>query len=323
MSDNVIDKTKKINKVDIDDIELTDELCEVLGTKGLDAEKISKPSLTFWQDVWRRFRKNPTAMIGLVILVLVILMISFGQIINEHNYQYINYDVSNQLPNSEFWFGTDEMGRDIFTRVCAGGTISIEIAFYCTIVSFVVGSILGGLAGFLGGKVDSFIMRLVEVIGSMPNLVLVVILAYSLGQSTASLVFSLVIQSWIGTTRIVRGQIMQIKNIDYVTAAKALGAKTRRIIVKHMFPNILGVVMVNITLSVPGFIFNEAFLSYLGLGVKPPKTSWGALASAYQKQLMFFPTQLLFPSLLIILTVLSFHMVGDGLTEALDPKLRR
>jgi len=305
------------------DIVLTDELCEVIGTKGLDSEKISKPSLTFWQDVWRRFRGNPLAMIGLAIISVVILLVIFGPIISGKHYEFINYEVKNLKPNAEYWFGTDEMGRDIFTRVCVGGQISIIIGISCTLVSFIIGTVFGGLAGFIGGKVDDVIMRVVEIIGSIPYLVLVIILSFLLGRSLASLVFALTLTSWIGTTRVVRGQILQIKNQDFVAAAKALGANTKRIIIKHLLPNTLGVIMVNITLSVPGFIFSESFLSYIGLGVRPPKTSWGALASLYQGQLMFHPYQLFFPCVFIILTVLSFHLVGDGLTDALDPKLRR
>ena len=306
-----------------DDIVLTDELCEIIGTKGLDAEKISKPSLTFWQDVWRRFRGNPLAMIGLVIISVVVFLVVFGPLISGKDYEFINYDVKNLAPNAQYWFGTDEMGRDIFTRVCKGGQISIIIGISCTLVSFTIGTVFGGLAGFIGGRIDDIIMRIVEIIGSIPYLVLVIILSFLLGRSLASLVFALTLTSWIGTTRVVRGQILQIKNQDFVSAAKALGANTKRIIIKHLLPNTLGVIMVNITLSVPGFIFSESFLSYIGLGVRPPETSWGALALLYQGQLMFHPYQLFFPCVFIILTVLSFHLVGDGLTDALDPKLRR
>ncbi len=317
MSERILDSNIE------NEIVLTDELCEVIGTRGIDAEKISKPSLTFWKDVWRRFRVNPLAMIGLGIIFIVLLLVIFGPTMTGKNYEFINYEVRNLGPSSEYWFGTDEMGRDIFTRVCVGGRISIIIGFTCTLVSFIIGTFLGGLAGFLGGKVDDIIMRVVEIIDSIPYLVLVVILSFLLGRSIPSLVFAMTIMSWTGTTRIVRGQILQIKNQDFVAAARALGADTGRIILKHLLPNTLGVVMVNITMSVPGFIFSESFLSYIGLGVRPPGTSWGALASLYQSQLMFYPHQLFFPSALIILTVLSFHLVGDGLTDALDPKLRR
>ena len=318
MSTNIstLENDSAKEQLNADDIILTDELCEVIGTKGLDAERIDRASLTFWADVWRRFKGNKLAIIGLIILAFVILLVFLGPVISNKDYTYMDYSVVNQRPSSTYWFGTDECGRDIFTRVCVGGQKSIIIGVTCTVVSFLIGSILGG-------GVDAFIMRLVEIIGSIPYLVLVVILSFMLGSSLPSLVFSLTLTSWIGTTRVVRGQILQIKSMDYIAAARALGSDTYRIIMRHLLPNTLGVIMVNLTLSVPGFIFSESFLSYIGLGIKPPDTSWGALCSLYQGQLMFNPYQLFFPSVLIVLTVLSFHLVGDGLADALDPKQRR
>ena len=296
---------------------------EVVGTAGLDAEKISKPSITFWSDVWRRFRSNKLSMLGLIILILVVLMVIFGPVISGKDYQYIDYSIANTRPNGTYWFGTDEMGRDIFTRVCYGGRISIIIGIACTVVSFIIGSALGGIAGYLGGKTDDFIMRVIEVISSIPYLVLVVILSFVMGRSMFSLVFAMTITAWTGTARMVRGQVMQLKGQDFVSAATALGSSPARIIIKHLLPNTLGIIIVNLTLSIPSFIFSESFLSYIGLGVQPPETSWGALASLYQTRLMFDPYQLFFPCLMIVLTVLSFHLIGDGLTDALDPKLRK
>lgn len=296
---------------------------EVVGTKGLDAEKISKPSITFWSDVWRRFRKNKLSMLGLMILIMVILMVCFGPLISGKDYQYIDYSVANLKPNADYWFGTDEMGRDIFTRVCFGGRISIIIGLACTAVSFIIGSALGGIAGYLGGRIDDFIMRFIEIISSIPYLVLVVILSFVLGRSMFSLVFAMTLTAWTGTARMVRGQVMQLKGQDFVSAATALGSSPTRTIIKHLLPNTLGIIIVDLTLSIPSFIFSESFLSYIGLGVQPPETSWGALASLYQTRLMFDPYQLFFPCLMIVLTVLSFHLIGDGLTDALDPKLRK
>lgn len=307
----------------IDELKITDDMFERVGTKGLDAEKISKPSITFWSDVWRRFRKNKLALVGLIIIAVVVFLVIAGPMIAQKDYQFIDTSIKNQSPNAEYWFGTDELGRDIFTRVCYGGRISILIGVACTFVSFIIGTLLGGIAGFFGGKVDDFIMRLVEIIASIPYLVLVIILSFLLGRSMFSLVFAMTLVSWTGTARVVRGQIFQIKEQDYISAAKALGADAKRIILRHLLPNTLGVIMVDITLSVPSFIFAESFLSYIGLGVRPPETSWGALASLYQQRVMFDPYQLFFPCFFVVLTVLSFHLAGDGLTDALDPKLRK
>lgn len=304
-------------------IELTDGMFTRIGTKGLSGEELGKKSLTYWADVWRRFRSNPMALLGLVILVAVVATLYIGPLLSQHDYQYIDASIKNTAPNSEYWFGTDDMGRDLFTRVCVGGRVSIYIGLSCTLVMFVIGSLLGALAGLKGGLVDDVIMRICEFVGNLPYLIIVVILSIVMGRSMVSLVFAMSITAWVGTTRMVRGQILQIKEMDYVQAAKALGADTYRIIIRHLLPNTLGIIMVNITMSVPSFIFSEAFLSYIGLGVRPPQTSWGALASAGQQQLMFYPYQLFFPCIMIVLTILSFHLIGDGLSDALDPKLRK
>ncbi|MCI6092209.1 ABC transporter permease [bacterium] len=307
----------------MEDMSLSEDLFERVGTEGLSGEDIGAKSLTYWADVWRRFRSNKLALLGLVLLVLVVVLLFAGPTISGQDYQFIDASQKNQLPSAEHWFGTDDMGRDLFTRVCVGGRISIYIGLCCTLVMFVIGALVGAIAGLKGGIVDDLIMRVCEFIGNLPYLIIVVILSMVMGRSLFSLVFAMSLTAWVGTARMVRGQILQIKEMDYVQASRALGADTGRIIIKHLLPNTLGIIMVDITMSVPGFIFSEAFLSYIGLGVRPPETSWGALASAGQQNLMFYPYQLFFPCLLIVLTMLSFHLIGDGLSDALDPKLRQ
>ena len=307
----------------MEDMSLSEDLFERVGTEGLSGEDIGAKSLTYWADVWRRFRSNKLALLGLVLLVLVVVLLFAGPTISGQDYQFIDASQKNQLPSAEHWFGTDDMGIDLFTRVCVGGRILIYIGLCCTLVMFVIGALVGAIAGLKGGIVDDLIMRVCEFIGNLPYLIIVVILSMVMGRSLFSLVFAMSLTAWVGTARMVRGQILQIKEMDYVQASRALGADTGRIIIKHLLPNTLGIIMVDITMSVPGFIFSEAFLSYIGLGVRPPETSWGALASAGQQNLMFYPYQLFFPCLLIVLTMLSFHLIGDGLSDALDPKLRQ
>lgn len=316
------DNSVKI-ETNIDGTMMIDEPFKRVGTKGLSDEEIGKPSLTYWADVWRRFKSNRLASFGLILIILVIATIYIGPLISGKNYQHIDSSVKNLTPNSEYWFGTDDLGRDLFTRVCYGGRISILIGLSCTVVMFVIGSLMGAIAGLKGGFIDNIIMRFVEFIGNLPYLIIVLILSVVFGRSIFSLVLAMSITSWTGTTRMVRGQILQIREQDYVEAARALGGDTKRIILKHLLPNTLGIIMVNITMSIPGFIFGEAFLSYIGLGVEAPKTSWGALASAGQERLMFYPHELFFPCLMIVLTMLAFHLIGDGLSDALDPKLRK
>lgn len=305
------------------DMKLKDDMFERVGIDEFSSEHLEKPSLTYWADVWRRFKENKLAIFGLVLLIAIIVTLYVGPLLTGLDYQHIDTSIKNQGPSAEHWFGTDDMGRDIFTRVCYGGRISILIGLLCTLVMFVIGSLLGALAGLKGGWVDNLIMRFAEFIGNLPYLIIVIILTMVMGRSIFSIVFAMSITSWVGTTRMVRGQILQLKEQDYIEAARALGANTGRIIMKHLLPNTLGIIMVDITMSVPGFIFSEAFLSYIGLGVRPPETSWGALSSAGQERLMFQPHILFFPSLMIVLTVLAFHLIGDGLTDALDPKLRK
>ena len=275
-----------------------------------------------WKNIKLGFKTNKLAVVGAAAIILLAL-ISIFAFLYPVDPNALSATERLNGPSMAHLFGTDDMGRDLFTRVCVGGRISIYIGLCCTLVMFVIGALLGALAGLKGGLVDDIIMRICEFIGNLPYLIIVVILSMVLGRSMFSLVFAMSLTAWVGTARMVRGQILQIKEQDYVQAATALGASTGRIIVKHLLPNTLGIIMVDITMSVPGFIFSEAFLSYIGLGVRPPETSWGALASAGQQQLMFYPHELFFPCLMIVLTMLTFHLIGDGLSDALDPKLRK
>ena len=240
-------------------VNLSDEVFERVGVDPEFSEHLDKPSLTYWADVWRRFKQNMLAIFGLVLMVSILVMIFVGPLISGKNYKYMDSSVKNLRPNSEYWFGTDDMGRDIFTRVCYGGRISILIGFLCTIVMFVIGSTLGALAGLKGGWLDNLIMRFAEVIGNLPYLIIVVILTMVMGRSIFAIVLAMSITSWVGTCRMVRGQILQLKELDYIEAATALGADMARVIFKHLLPNALGIIMVDITISIPGFILERHF----------------------------------------------------------------
>lgn len=305
------------------DIKITEDKFKIIGCGDQDSEKISRPSITYWQDAWRRFRSNKVAIGAAILLVLVVLMTVFGPFISKHEFDAMNPEATNLPPSSEYWFGTDDMGRDIFTRVCMGGRVSIIIGLLCTLVMVTIGVIYGGVSGYLGGTVDDIMMRIVEIIGSIPYLVLVILISLILGRGMFALVIAMTITSWGGVARLVRGQVLQLREKEYVLAEQALGASASRIILKHLLPNTLSLVIVQILFAVPGFIFSEAFLSYIGLGIQPPDTSWGALASGAQQFLMFYPYQLFFPCLFISLTMLSFNLMGDGLNDALDPRLRQ
>lgn len=295
----------------------------IIGCSDQDSEKINRKSVSYWEDVWRRFKANKMALAAGVLLLLITFLVLFGPAISGYSFEHMDTDARNESPSMSHWFGTDEMGRDMFARVFIGGRISILIGIVCTLVMIGIGMVVGGIAGYFGGIVDDIVMRIVEIIGSIPNLIFVILIQIIMGRGLAQLVFAMTIASWCGTARLVRGQVMQLKEMEFVLAEQSLGASTSRILLKHFMPNILSIIIVRVTLSVPWFIFQEAFLSFIGIGVKPPNTSWGALAELARGNLMFYPYQLFFPCLLISLTMLAFNVMGDGLNDALDPKLRQ
>lgn len=304
--------------------ELSKEKFQIIGCENLDAEGILRPSMTYWQDAWRRLKKNKVAMVSLILLGLIVLMTIIGPMIGNFEYQVTNNDMLNVKPNSTYWFGTDTLGRDLFARVWIGGRISIVIGLVGALVDTVVGVIYGGIAGYLGGIADDIMMRVLEILVSIPYLVLVILIRVLMDEGgIAPLIIAMTITGWCYMARLVRGQLLQIKEQEYVLAAKALGANPSRVIAKHLIPNTLGVMIVAITFDIPGFIFSEAFLSFLGIGIQSPMTSWGALAAAGQQNLMFYAYQLIFPAVAISLTMLAFNLLGDGLRDALDPKLRQ
>ncbi|MCB2289603.1 ABC transporter permease [Clostridium sp. CS001] len=303
--------------------QLSKEKFEIIGCENVNADQILRPSMTYWQDAWRRLKQNKVATASLIILILISLMTVVGQYINGFEFQLNNNDLLNMKPNGTHWFGTDNLGRDIFSRVWAGGRVSIIIGLLGAFVDTVVGSIYGGIAGFFGGFIDDIMMRIVEILASIPYLVVVILVSLIFSKGIGAIIIAMTITGWVGMARLVRGQLLQIKEQEYVLAATALGASPSRIIAKHLLPNTLGIMIVAITFDIPSFIFGEAFLSYLGQGIQSPNTSWGALASAAQPNLMFYPYQLFFPALFISLTMLSFTLLGDGLRDALDPRLRQ
>ncbi len=296
----------------------------IIGCNHEDSEKIARPQMTYWQDAWRRLKLNKVAMAAIGVLVVIGIMTLIGQYMNGFSYENMDATLLNQAPNTTHWFGTDELGRDIFSRVWKAGRVSIVIGLTAAFVSSIVGCIYGGVSAFFGGRVDNIMMRVIEILMSVPYLLVVILISLILdSKGLGTLLLAMCLTGWCGIARLVRGQMLQISSQEYVTAAKALGVSPWNIIRKHLIPNTIGIIIVAITFDIPGYIFAEAFLSYVGLGIQSPNTSWGALASAAQQNLVFYPYQLFFPSLMIALTMLSFTLLGDGLRDALDPKLRQ
>lgn len=303
---------------------------EWVGANAAESEMISRPSTSYWKDAMKRLSKNKPAMICLFIIIIIALasiiipFISPYTMSEQHlTHTYASIGYKDPTDGHMHLFGTDSLGRDIFTRIWYGARISLFISFTAVIINFFIGIIYGGISGYVGGAVDNVMMRIIEIINGIPYLIIVVLLMMVLPPGTMTIVIAYAAVGWTGMARLVRGQIMSLKQQDYVIAAKVMGAKPSRIIAKHLLPNTLSVVIVNVTLAIPSAIFTEAFLSYIGLGVPVPLASWGTLANEGSRVFQMYPSQLIIPAICISLTMLSFNLLGDGLRDALDPKLRR
>lgn len=310
------------------DLNIDSELFSPLSLDEKKSHDIVRPSVGYWANAWRRLKSNKVALFSLIMIVVIIAFAVFGPILVEKlfgfTYKSTDKTASNLLPNAKHWFGTDNLGRDLFVRVMYGARYSLIIAFAASILNLVIGVLYGGIAGFLGGRVDNIMMRIVDILYSIPTLIYVVLLMEVLKKEGSTGMFAIIvamaISSWVGMARIVRGDILQLKQQEFVLAAKTLGASKKRILLKHLIPNCLGSIIVTMTLFVPSAIFTEAFLSYIGLGLNAPLASLGTLANDAKGLLTTQPYQLLFPAAMICLIILTFNLFGDGLTEALDPK---
>lgn len=286
-------------------------------------EAMARPSISYLKDAWRRLKQNKIAMLSLWILIIITFLCIFGPYFNGYKFDMQYNELANKKPFGKHWFGMDDLGRDMFVRTWKGGRISIFIGLMGTLIEMVVGSIYGGISGYFGGTVDTIMMRIVEILVGIPWLIVVILFTLVLPRGIFPIIISLCITGWTPLARLVRGQVMLLKESEYVLAANALGASSSRIIRKHLLPNTLGIMIVYMTMDVPAFIFGEAFLSFIGLGVPSPNTSWGAMCESGQQAATFYPHELLFPALAISLTMLAFNLLGDGLRDAFDPKLRQ
>ncbi|NLI12474.1 ABC transporter permease [Pelotomaculum propionicicum] len=283
-------------------------------------ENTSPPAHGYWKDVWSRFKKHKLAMTGLIIIGLLVLMSVIGPCMSGHTYYDQDLSMVNRAPNSIYWFGTDALGRDLFTRVWWGARISLFIGLLTSVTCLVIGVLYGGISGYLGGRADEIMMRLVEVLLSIPFLLYVILLIILFEPGLKAIFLALGLVCWLNMARIVRGQVLSLKEREYVLAARLLGISKWRILSRHLIPNAMGPIIVTATLLVPEAIFTEAFLSFLGLGVSSPQASWGVLASEGMHGLRNYPWQLFFPAFLISLTMFAFNFVGDGLRDAMDPR---
>lgn len=301
---------------------LSPDMFKVVGGRTNENEKLADKSVSFWKEVMIRFSQNKLAIFGIVILAIVVLMAIFVPIISPYSYRE-QLGIYNAPPSAAHWFGTDDLGRDIFVRVWVGARISLFIGITAAIIDLIIGVLWGSISGLAGGRVDNIMMRIADILSAVPYLLVVIILLVVLEPGLIPMIIALSITGWVNMARIVRGQVLSIKSQEFVLAARTLGAGTGHLIMRHLVPNALGAILVTMTLTIPSAIFTESFLSYLGLGVPQPTASWGTMASEGNKALTSAPWRLFFPALFISLTIFAFNAVGDGLRDALDPKLRK
>lgn len=397
-----------------DPVKITPDLWTPIVVEDREKDRIVRKSLTYWQDAWRRLKKNLLSMVGLGAIILLTLIALVGPVLSPYSYSDQDLNMSNMPPrltlhkledgtyvhvhkeyrlyevsedgkllrriphtqedminktrefdfngnevvidyklaainkdnptapkftltingvandqpdktvwNKTYWFGTDTLGRDIFVRNLYGARISLLIALVATIVQFFIGVIYGGVSGYLGGRVDNFMMRVVDIVDTIPLMLYVILLMVVLGAGLLTIIIALGSVYWVRMARLVRGQVLSIKENEFILAARTLGASPSRIMVRHLIPNAMGAIIVSLAMMIPSAIFTESFLSFIGLGVSAPQASWGTLASDAMGGLRTYAYQLFVPSFFISITVLSFNFLGDGLRDALDPRLRK
>lgn len=319
------------------------------------SEEINKPSLSFWQDAWLRVRKNKAAIASLIIVGLIILMAFIGPLISGKDHQTQKVAHNNLPPRVQgleniswlpfdgvkvnkagkeinvyeqrnvdeyYWFGTDALGRDLFTRVWKGTQISLYIAFLAAFIDMVIGVAYGAISGYFGGRIDNIMQRITEVLIGIPFLVVVILMILLFKPGIISLIIALTVTGWVGMSRVVRAQVLKLKEQEYVLASRTLGNSHFKIMIKHLLPNLVGVIIINTMFTIPNAIFSEAFLSFIGLGLQDPLASLGTLIDEGFKVLRLHPYQMIIPAIIISTIMVTFNMLADGLRDALDPKMR-
>ncbi len=280
---------------------------------------------SLWADARRRLFANRAAMTALIVLVLMSVLVLFGPLFSPWAFDYVDFDGDWRAPpqlEGQHYFGTDQIGRDLFVRTLVGGQISLMVGVVATLVSLLIGVSYGAIAGYFGGRIDAFMMRAVDILYAMPFMFLVILLMVVFGRHLILIFVAIGAINWLDMARIVRGQTLALRNREFITAARAAGVTDGRIIRRHIVPNLLGVVAVYVTLTIPQVILVESFLSFLGLGVQEPATSWGALVNDGARDMEAAPWTLAFPAGFLALTLFCFNFLGDGLRDALDPKDR-
>lgn len=332
--------------------QLTQDMFRPANIDDSKSEEIVRESIGFWKDAGIRLARNKGAVASVIVILLIILMAFIGPHFNKYgpydqelkranlppkvaaleNISWLGFDGVDirgvdqyELKgiDENFWFGTDGLGRDLWTRTWQGTRVSLYIAFLAAALDLIIGVAYGGISAFYGGRVDDVMQRIVEVLVGIPNLVVIILLLLIMDAGILSMTVALAATGWIGMSRMVRGQILKLKGAEFVLASKTLGAPDRQLIAKHLVPNTLGIIIITTMTTIPGAIFFEAFLSYIGLGIAPPKASLGSLISDGFRMLRIYPHAGLLPSAVLSLLMVSFNIFGDGLRDAFDPRMRK
>lgn len=283
-----------------------------------DSEFIAMEPRSFWHDVWDRFRSNRRALIGLIVLLFIVLLAVLGPLFSPYPYDGMGTEV-NCGPSATHWFGTDALGRDLFTRVLYGIRISLFVGFVSTLINCAIGVLYGGVAGYVSGRVDAVMMRFVDVLYAVPSLLYIILLMMMFGSNVGSIMVGMCISGWVGIARLMRTQVISLKGREYVLAAYTEGAGPARILFKHMFSNAMSPILVQATLAIPQAIFQEAFLSFIGMGISAPQASLGTLAQDARMYMAIYPHQMICPIAMICIIIFALNFISEGLSEALDP----
>lgn len=306
----------KINQV------FSAEKFDIVGRKEEQSEKISRPKVSAWKGGLLRLTQNKGTIVSIIILSFIIILAIIGPYMNPYDYLTTNYDNVFSTPDRNHWLGTDKFGRDQWTRLWEGTRISLYIAVLAALLDILIGITYGSISAIKGGRTDNIMQRIIEILVGIPNLVIVILLIMIMKPGILTITIALVITGWVNMARLVRGQVLKLKNQEYILAARALGASTNRMIMQHMIPNTMGIIIVNMMFTIPNAIFMEAFLSFIGLGLQEPMASLGVLINDGYESMRSHFYLLIFPSIVMISLMICFNLLADGLRDALDPRMR-
>lgn len=299
-------------------------LFERIGPQPEDVHELASRPVGFWRDSWRRLRQNRTALVSAAVIVLIMGLAAVGPLLTPYSASQLALDRQYADPSlGAFWFGTDQFGRSMWDRVWEGARVSLYIAFLAAALDLGIGMFYGAVSAYFGGKVDNVMQRIVEVLVGVPNLVVMILVMLVLEPGILTITIALVITGWTSSARLIRGQVLQLKEQEFFLAARVLGAGAVRLILRHLVPNVLYIVIITLMFTVPSAIFFEAFLSFIGLGITPPEASLGSLINTGAQTMRYYPYLLVVPAVVLSLLTICFRLLGDGLRDALDPRLRR